>query len=335
MAIPRRIIQATCDIDAGTLDFGALGPVFTGENEATGLEIALKKGGNAYSPSGVLAEVYLYWPGTPNMSETVEMTISGSTVTGTIPDALTVLPGCPLMVLQLTDEGSGELIVAAAAPVSITKVRGNLIISSRTPSPSEVIYVGRSPYVGQNGHWYEWSVLIRDYVDTGINAKGDTGDAAGFGTPTASVDANVGTPSVTVTASGPNTAKVFSFSFHNLKGVKGDTGQAAGFGTPAASVDSSVGTPSVTVTASGPDTAKVFTFTFHNLKGDKGDTGPTRTVNAQSPDANGNVTVKDEHIASTAISGQSTVKAALTSLNAWLTSLGLTEVDGLLCHTFG
>ena len=42
-------------------------------------------------------------------------------------------------------------------------------------------------------------------------AKGDDGDAAGFGTPTASVDANVGTPSVTVTASGPNTAKVFNF----------------------------------------------------------------------------------------------------------------------------
>lgn len=55
-------------------------------------------------------------------------------------------------------------------------------------------------------------------------AKGNPGTAAGFGTPTATVDANVGTPSVTVTASGPDTAKVFTFSFKNLKGVKGDTG---------------------------------------------------------------------------------------------------------------
>ena len=44
------------------------------------------------------------------------------------------------------------------------------------------------------------------------------GDSAGFGTPIASVDDNVGTPSVSVTASGPDTAKVFSFNFKNLKG---------------------------------------------------------------------------------------------------------------------
>ena len=58
-------------------------------------------------------------------------------------------------------------------------------------------------------------------------AKGDTGNtgaAAGFGTPTGSVDSNVGTPSITITASGPDTAKVFDFAFHNMKGEKGDIG---------------------------------------------------------------------------------------------------------------
>ena len=54
--------------------------------------------------------------------------------------------------------------------------------------------------------------------------KGNTGDAAGFGSVTASVDANVGTPSVEVSASGTNVSKNFAFAFHNLKGVKGDTG---------------------------------------------------------------------------------------------------------------
>lgn len=54
------------------------------------------------------------------------------------------------------------------------------------------------------------------------NLKGEKGDSAGFGTPSATVDSNVGTPSVIVTASGDDKAKVFSFEFHNLKGEKGD-----------------------------------------------------------------------------------------------------------------
>lgn len=53
---------------------------------------------------------------------------------------------------------------------------------------------------------------------------GSTGQAAGFGTPTAQIDNNTGTPSVTITASGPNTAKVFNFSFRNLKGAQGNQG---------------------------------------------------------------------------------------------------------------
>lgn len=60
--------------------------------------------------------------------------------------------------------------------------------------------------------------------------KGDTGDAAGFGTPTVTVDNTTGTPAATVNATGPNTAKVFAFNFTGLKGEqgiqgpKGDTG---------------------------------------------------------------------------------------------------------------
>lgn len=55
-------------------------------------------------------------------------------------------------------------------------------------------------------------------------SKGDTGNAAGFGDPTASIDNNTGTPTVTVTASGSNEKKVFNFDFKNLKGNKGDPG---------------------------------------------------------------------------------------------------------------
>ena len=61
------------------------------------------------------------------------------------------------------------------------------------------------------------------------------GTAAGFGNPVATVDGNTGTPSVKVTASGPDTAKVFTFTFKNLKGAngaKGDPGAKGDKGDP-------------------------------------------------------------------------------------------------------
>lgn len=64
--------------------------------------------------------------------------------------------------------------------------------------------------------------------ETGANGTdgqdGAPGVSAGFGTPTATVDNNVGVPSVAVTATGEDTAKVFNFEFKNLKGEKGEKG---------------------------------------------------------------------------------------------------------------
>lgn len=96
--------------------------------------------------------------------------------------------------------------------------------------------------------------------------QGPTGAAAGFGTPTASIDANVGTPAVTVTASGANTAKIFNFAFKNLKGVKGDKGDK---GDPGITVDVAINKYNAAsggyTHAGGPTLASQFTISANTM----------------------------------------------------------------------
>ena len=81
------------------------------------------------------------------------------------------------------------------------------------------------------------------------------GTAAGFGNPVATVDGNTGTPSVEVTASGPDTAKVFTFTFKNLKGAKGAKGDPGNSGSdgisPVVSVETISGGHRITITDAG------------------------------------------------------------------------------------
>lgn len=98
--------------------------------------------------------------------------------------------------------------------------------------------------------------------------KGATGAAAGFGAPTATVDNATGVPSVTITASGEDTAKVFAFAFKNLKGEKGEQGPVGPAGAAGAAGPKGDVGPQGPIGPTGP-------------KGDQGETGPAGAAGAK------------------------------------------------------
>ena len=163
--------------------------------------------------------------------------------------------------------------------VLIVDINGLVLIQGTEYTISGTNIVLTSPLpAGQQVHFTALrasEVTQADYA----TIKGDTGATPDI-SMSASVDANTGTPAVTVTKSGTTENPAFALAFSNLKGATGSQGPQGPTGatgatpdiTMSATVDANTGTPAVTVTKGGTTANPTFVLAFSNLKGEKGDT---------------------------------------------------------------
>lgn len=159
---------------------------------------------------------------------TISITDKTGTTTATVSDGQDGSPGAP------GADGFSPTIAVSTIPgghrLTITDVNGvkryDVLNGNSGNGIASIEKTGTSGLVDT------YTITYTDETTTTFTVtNGQNGAAAGFGTPTATVDANVGTPSVSVTASGADTEKVFSFAFHNLKGQPGQNGTTPVKGT--------------------------------------------------------------------------------------------------------
>ena len=168
MPIPQRTLSGTCEISTGVLEITNMPPAYTGEVGSINIKIEFTNNGVSYTiPSGTSATMYLYYPAKNKMTRSVTMSISEDTVSGAFGEDDMLLSGTPNIVVQL--------------PIKITATRAPGIVTVEPATPDEIVYLGRSPYVGENGNWFEWDADTASYTDTGVSAQGPAGPAGATG----------------------------------------------------------------------------------------------------------------------------------------------------------
>ena len=173
MPIEQKTLAGTCEITTGAFTPTTSMPTFQGENNAVRMEITFFNDGAAYNiPSGIDVRAHLYYAARPAMTQSLPMEVAGNLATLDISDLFTAVSGTPLMVIRLVDS-SGDIQVSCTFGVNVKPTLSGTVIYLLPPSPDEIIYVGRSPYIGNNGNWWTFDNDLHVFVDSGYTATGN------------------------------------------------------------------------------------------------------------------------------------------------------------------
>lgn len=185
MSIPARKLSGICEISTASFTVTNMPKVHEGENGAIEVSIRFLNNGQPYSLDAYIVEMYLLYQSQNIMTDAVELSVSSNTATGTMPEEFMTRSGCPLLVVRIKDPDSGQQVVAFHLPVHVENVLGQTVITTRPPTPSEVVYIGRSPYINEsNHHWMVWDGESSQFKDSGVSATGPQGPVGPAGSVT-------------------------------------------------------------------------------------------------------------------------------------------------------
>lgn len=180
MSFPVRTLSGVCEISTASFLINSMPKAHEGESGAIDVVVQFKYQGQSYIVDSLKAEMYLLYQSQDMMTDAVNLNVEGDTARGNMPEEFMTRAGCPLLVIKLTDPTTGQQIVACHVPVHVDNVLGSMVITTRPPTPSEVVYVGRAPYI-ENGNWYTFDTKTSSFIDTGVGARGPQGPAGPAG----------------------------------------------------------------------------------------------------------------------------------------------------------
>lgn len=260
-----------------------------GDKAGTTIVASIYDNGVAFPLSGKTAKFDMRLPGGAGYVRDSACTVSGNKITYVVDEKYCA------SVAGITDDAyfevlQGTSVIASTQRFSVRVLRS--VLDGATPAES-------------------WDNAIDELIERGNEQLEEYAEAEAerekkvIKSASVAVDANVGTPSASVTLGTPTAdGRNIAFSFHNLKGNKGDRGDDAEISGVTATVDATVGTPSVDVTVDGTPGSRSFSLAFHNLKGEPGSgTGvdPVTTSEIDSIVA-GQVVASDHSLTGTGLS---------------------------------